>query len=85
MLILSPSCCSRGPNKALFEFLVWPLINFYLVRRPRTLVRITGDRERRQRSQRRGLGAEARPTLVTTLPPWGVIYAYCVAQRLQEM
>ena len=34
--------CSRDPNKALPEFLVWPLINFYLLRRPRTLVRHRG-------------------------------------------
>ena len=37
-LVFSPSCCSRSPNKALHEFLVWPLINFYLLRRPRTQV-----------------------------------------------
>lgn len=30
-------CCSRGSNKALLEFLVWPLINFYWLRRPITL------------------------------------------------
>ena len=35
---LAPRCCSRGPNKALPEFLVWPLINFYCLRRQRTLV-----------------------------------------------
>ena len=27
--VLSALCCSGGPNKALPEFLVWPLINFY--------------------------------------------------------
>ena len=29
-------CCCRGPSKALPEFLSWPLINFYWLRRPRT-------------------------------------------------
>ena len=29
LFVLPPLCCSRGPNKALPEFLVWPLINFY--------------------------------------------------------
>ena len=29
LLVLAPHWCSRGPNKALPEFLVWPLINFY--------------------------------------------------------
>ena len=33
----APFCYSRGPNKALPEF-VWPLTNFYWLRRPRTLV-----------------------------------------------
>jgi len=28
-LVFAPSCYSRGPNKALPEFLDWPLINFY--------------------------------------------------------
>ena len=28
-LVLSPSCCSRGPLRALPEFLVWLLVNFY--------------------------------------------------------
>ena len=27
--VLTPLCGSRGPNKALTEYLVWPLINFY--------------------------------------------------------
>ena len=37
---LAPSCCSRGPNKAVPEFLVWPLTinNIYWLRKPRTLV-----------------------------------------------
>ena len=30
-------CCSRGPSKALPESLVWPLLNFHWLRRPRTL------------------------------------------------
>ena len=38
LLVLAPPCCSRVPNKALPEFLVWSLINFYWLRRPRTLV-----------------------------------------------
>ena len=29
LLVLAPPCCSRSPNKALPEFLVWLLINFY--------------------------------------------------------
>ena len=32
---------SSGPHNALPEFPVWPLINFYRVRRPRTLVNVT--------------------------------------------
>ena len=28
-LFLLPSCCRRGHGKALPEFLVWPLVNFY--------------------------------------------------------
>ena len=30
--IFAPSCYSRGPSKALPEFLVWPLVNFWLGR-----------------------------------------------------
>ena len=37
-LFLLPPCCSRDSNKALPEFVVWPLISFYWLRRPRTLV-----------------------------------------------
>ena len=29
LFVLAPPCCSRDPNKALPEFLIWPLINFY--------------------------------------------------------
>ena len=36
-LVLAAPCCSRGPNKAFSEFLFWPLINFYWLKRPRTL------------------------------------------------
>ena len=36
--LFSPTCCSKGPIKALPEFLVWPLMNFYRLRKPRTLV-----------------------------------------------
>ena len=35
LLIFTPSCCSRSPNKALPEFLVWPFINFYWLRKAR--------------------------------------------------
>lgn len=35
---LTPLCCSRGPIKNLPEFLVWPLITFYWLRRPRILL-----------------------------------------------
>ena len=38
LFVLAPSYCSRGPNKALPEFPIWPPINFYWSRRPRTLV-----------------------------------------------
>ena len=38
LLVPTPHCCSRSSNRALSEFLVWPLINFYLLTRPRTLV-----------------------------------------------
>lgn len=38
LLVLAPSCYGMGPNKALIEFLVWPLINFYWFRSPGTLV-----------------------------------------------
>ena len=33
LLVFTPPCCSRGPNKALPEFLVWPLINFYWLKK----------------------------------------------------
>ena len=29
LFVLAPRCCSRGPNKALPAFVVWPLVNFY--------------------------------------------------------
>ena len=38
LCVLTPPCCSRGPSKGLPEFLVWPLIGFYWLRRPRNLV-----------------------------------------------
>ena len=38
LLVFAPLCCSRGSNKALLKFLVWPLVNFHWSRRPRTLV-----------------------------------------------
>ena len=37
LLVLSHPCCSRGSNKILSEFLIWPLINCYRFRRPRAL------------------------------------------------
>ena len=37
LFVLTPCCFSRGFNKALPEFLVWPLINLYWLRWPRTL------------------------------------------------
>ena len=36
LLVFAP--CSSSPSKALLECLVWPLTNFYWLRRPRTLV-----------------------------------------------
>ena len=41
LIVLTRPCCSRDLNKAVPEFLVWPLINFYCLRRPRTLVGYT--------------------------------------------
>ena len=38
LLVFTHSCCSMSPSKALPEFLVWPLINFYWLRRPRTVL-----------------------------------------------
>ena len=34
----APPHCIKGPSKALPEFLIWPLTNFYWLRKPRTLV-----------------------------------------------
>ena len=42
LCVLTPPCCSRVPSKGLPEFLVWPLIDFYWLRRPWTLVGNTG-------------------------------------------
>ena len=33
VIVLTSSCCSRGPSKSLPECSVWPLINFYWLRR----------------------------------------------------
>lgn len=33
LLILTPLCCSRGPIRVLPEFLVWLLVNFYMLRK----------------------------------------------------
>ena len=33
LLALAPCCCSRGPNEAFPVFLVWPLVNFYWLRK----------------------------------------------------
>ena len=33
LLVFAPSCCSVSPSKALPKFLIWPLINFYWLRR----------------------------------------------------
>ena len=41
-LFLLPHCCWKGPNKALPEFPVLPLINFYWLRRARIVVCNTG-------------------------------------------
>ena len=38
LLVFTPLCCSKSPSKALPEFPVWSLINFYWLRSPRTLV-----------------------------------------------
>ena len=38
LLVFAPHCWSRGPSKALLEFFIWLLVNFYLLRRPRTLI-----------------------------------------------
>ena len=31
LFVLAPLCCSRDPNKALLEFIVWTLVNFHLL------------------------------------------------------
>ena len=41
LLVFAPFCTCRSPYKALPEFLVWPLVNFYWLRRPRKLVGIS--------------------------------------------
>ena len=45
-LVFAPSCCSRIPNKASPEFLVWPLLNFCWLRGPRTLLSHKVSKER---------------------------------------
>ena len=35
-LVFTPSCTRASPKKALPEFLVWSLINFYWLKRPKT-------------------------------------------------
>ena len=37
-LFFPPLCCIMSPNETLPEFLVWPLISFYWLKNPRTLV-----------------------------------------------
>ena len=46
LLVFAPSCCSRIPNKASPEFLVWPLLNFCWLRGPRTLLSNKVSKER---------------------------------------
>ena len=36
LFVFAPMCYSTSPNKALPEFLIWPLINFYWLKSPRT-------------------------------------------------
>ena len=43
LLVLTPSCCSIGPSKALSVIFLWPLINFYWLKIPRTGVSNTGS------------------------------------------
>ena len=38
LLVFPPSCCCSNSNKALPEFLTWPLINFYWLKSPTTQV-----------------------------------------------
>ena len=38
LLVFAPSCCSLSPSKALPEFLIWPLVNFYWLKSSRTQV-----------------------------------------------
>ena len=38
VFVFAPSCCSMSLNKALPDFLIWPLINFYWLKNPRTQV-----------------------------------------------
>ena len=63
LLVFVPPCGSRGPNKALPEFLVWPLINFFWLRRPRSLISIRITWETLQSS-------EIFPTNVRFLVKW---------------
>ena len=36
LFVLTSHCCSRGLSKALSEFLVWPLVNFYCLGKAKT-------------------------------------------------
>ena len=38
LLVFTSLCCSRSPSKALSEFLVWSLINFFWLKSPGTLI-----------------------------------------------
>ena len=46
--VFTPLCYSLSPNKTLPEFPVWPLVNFYWLNNPRTLV---GNIWKRSKSQ----------------------------------
>ena len=38
LLAFIPLCCSMNPNEALLEILIWPLLNFYWLKSPRTQI-----------------------------------------------
>ena len=48
LLVFAPPCCSRGPNKALPKFLVWPLINFYWSGKAQNPGRYQNEQERNE-------------------------------------
>ena len=50
LLVLTPHCCSRGPDKPLPEFPAWPLINFYWLRKAKNPGQYQSDASPNQRT-----------------------------------